>query len=122
MNFDHTFSPNRSGGLPAAPVPELASDAAPPPPPPPPPPVAQARREADFAATAAMAKDILELGIDEEEGAPPQPTREAPHAPQIPDFAERSEVVESHGGLPMAADFFTSSRPTAKKRLWRIAK
>ena len=128
MNYDHSISSTGSDAA-ALPVPQFDVNEAPPPPPPPPtkltaPPT---KLTADFAASAAMAKDILALSADDEGAVtlPPQPPSagETQEPRPVPDLDVPSWPGEWAGAAPMAADFFfTSSESKAKKRLWKISR
>jgi hypothetical protein len=103
--------------LPVASASRSGSDALPPPPPPPE--SSSSHRAgtgavigANYAAAAAMAKDILSVDPKEDRAQVAEELNED----------ERSEpdaepVALSDGNPPLAQDFFTSPRP--KKRLWR---
>jgi len=123
MNYDHSTSPMGSDVSAQLPQFEAADSPVPPPPPP--------RLPADFATSAAMAKDILALGTDVEEALtpPPPPTELQSVGPRpVPDLdVEQMPVTpESPTSSPMAPDFFlTSSRPSrskVKKKLRRISR
>jgi hypothetical protein len=85
---------------------------------------------ADFATSAAMANDILALEIDDH--APPPPTSPVPaSAPAtarttgphpVPDLDLPNGVAEASSASLMAPDFFTSSRPKSKKRVWKLSR
>ncbi len=82
---------------------------------------------ADFAASAAMAKDILAIGVDSEEVGPPPPRNSTPSAVAVaprpvPDLDKPDDVSDWSAQLPMAPDFFTSSRAKPKKKLWKISR
>lgn len=133
MNYKHSISSVASGDV-AGKVPEIETSAAPlppspipsaaPPPPPPPP----TKVPADFAASAAMAKDILALGTDGEEkaSAPPPPPAQPgalatvagvtqPRA--VPDLDMPSSTAERSESSPMAPDFFFSSSKHKSARI-----
>ncbi len=86
---------------------------------------------ADFAASAAMANDILALSTDDQ-GAitapappPPPPVAGAPKPQPVPDL-DLEVPVESPtwtSESPMAPDFFiTSSRSKAKRKPWKTSR
>jgi hypothetical protein len=117
MSQDHSITSNGSGVAPASGVPLLETGHTLPPPPPP----SRSRATADFAASAAMAKDILSLGTDgEEEIVAPVVVKAARPRP-VPDLDEISLTAGTNADSPLAADFFTS-RVKAKKRPWRFAR
>ena len=99
-----------------APAPSAESTDAPPPPPP--------RQRADFAASAAMAHDILTLGNDEgihELKAPTLPSKPRP----VPELDDAMVMAFSFNGSPIAPDFFTSARGKGskpKKHLWKLTR
>lgn len=99
------------------PVPNAVPAGAPPPPPPPP-----SRQRADFAASAAMANDILALGGEEATPTSATATSTANSKPRpVPELNEDMDMALSFNGSPMAADFFTSARgkTRSKKHHWK---
>ncbi len=86
---------------------------------------------ADFAASAAMANDILALNTDDQ-GAitapapPPPPTvAETPKPRPVPDLDLEVpfEIPTWTSESPMAPDFFiTSSRSKAKRKPWKTSR
>src|ERR1700676_2653552 len=119
MSQDHSITSNGSGVAPLSGVPLLETGD--PPPPPPQQPLSRPRATADFAASAAMAKDILSLGTDGEEEIVVAGVVEAARPRPVPDLDELSQAPGTTAGSPIAADFFTS-RVKAKKRRWRFAR
>jgi hypothetical protein len=115
MSQDHSLTSSGNSFAAASREPLLESDA------PPPPLASRPRATADFAARAAMAKDILSLGADgvEEIDAPVvvDPSRPQP----VPDLDIISQTARTTAVSPMAPDFFTS-RVKVKKRFWRFAR
>jgi hypothetical protein len=80
------------------------------------------RQRADFAASAAMANDILALGVDPET-TPELPPETEPSKPRsVPELDEGAAMALSFNGSPIAPDFFTSSRSKPKKRLWKFSR
>ncbi len=79
-----------------------------------------------------MAKDILAIGVDGEGASPPPPpppssnsapTAVAARSPRpVPDLDKPNEVSDWSTQVPMAPDFFTSSRAKSKKKLWKISR
>jgi hypothetical protein len=115
MSQDHSITSNADGVAPASLVPLLDADAPPPPPPRP-------RATADFAASAAMAKDILSLGTHGEEKTDVPVVVDDVVRPQpVPDLDVMSQSAATTAGSPIAPDFFTS-RVKSKKRNWRFAR
>jgi hypothetical protein len=118
MNYDHSISSD-GGGDATGRVSEFESSDAPPPPPPPP----QAKVRADFAASAAMAQDILALGTEGDEMPVPLLVTEVPKPRAVPDLDVQSTMPEWTSNSPMAPDvFFASSRDRSKKKRWKITR
>jgi len=116
MSQDHSTISNGHDVAAAHRVPLLESETPPPPPPP-----SRPRATADFAASAAMAKDILSLGTDGEEEIEVPVAVEAARPQPVPDLDLISQAVPMTAGSPMAPDFFTA-RIKSKKRIWRFAR
>jgi hypothetical protein len=69
-----------------------------------------------------MAKDILSLGADGDEGIDaPQVVDNMVRPQPVPDLDVISQAAEATVGSPMAPDFFTS-RVKSKKRTRRFAR
>src|SRR5271167_1016648 len=104
MSQDHSITSNGSGLAPTGSVPLLETDDPPPPPPPPPP--SRPRATADFAASAAMAKDILSLGTDGEVEIDTPVVLDVVRPRPVPELDEISQTAGATAGSPMAPDFF----------------
>lgn len=128
MNDDHSISP--LGAVVASGSDPGIESGAPPPPPPP-------KVTADFASSAAMAKDILGLEMDAAPPPPPPPqarsatpdsTAASHGAPgvagprPVPDLDAPDGIARRPSALPMAPDFFTSSRAKQKKKVWKLSR
>jgi hypothetical protein len=112
MSQDHSLTSSGTSVAAASRVPLLESDAPPPP--------SRPKATADFAASAAMANDILSLGADGEEiDAPVVVDLSRPQL--VPDLDILSQTAKTTAVSPMAPDFFTS-RVKVKKRFWRFAR
>jgi hypothetical protein len=122
MSQDHSLNSSGNRVAAASRVPLLESEAPPPPPPPP----SRPRGTADFAASAAMAKDILSLGGDGVEEIDVPVVVDVPKPQPVPDLDVILQTAATTAGSPMAPDFFTSwvkpKKRIWKKRIWRFAR
>jgi hypothetical protein len=118
MSQDHSLNSSGTRVAAASRLPLLESNALPPPSPPPP---SRPRATADFAASAAMAKDILSLGADGVEEIDIPAVVDVPRPQPVPDLDVIMQTAGTTAGSPMAPDFFTP-RVKAKKRMWRFAR
>jgi hypothetical protein len=83
-----------------------------------------------------MAKDILGLEMDADPPPPPPEPRsstadsmaatpattESPGPRPVPDLDMPDGIPQRANAMPMAPDFFTSSRAKPKKRAWKISR
>jgi hypothetical protein len=115
MSQDHSVNSSGNSVAAASRVPLLESSAPPPPPP------SRPRATADFAASAAMAKDILSLGADGADEVDVPAVVDVQRPQPVPDLDVILRAAGTTAGSPMAPDFFTS-RVKSKKRMWRFAR
>ena len=123
MSQDNLITSNGSGVASANQMPMLdTSDLSPAPPPAPPQPSStRPKPTADFAASAAMAKDILALGTDGDERVDVPAAVDAVRPRPVPELDAVSMSEGTAAGSPMAPDFFTP-RARSRKRMWRFAR